>query len=152
MSNDLWSTIGMQIKFADGLPATNAKAGFEALTPWIEGEYISEYPMVEATNDVNTADLLDKGYEQAFIGITRFADTNVTFVKTLNSDAADLLYDAAYVNKRPISMGIFHPNGVDLVEYVQVIVTKFSNDNTDVAKSMATVRPIAPSVEATKPV
>lgn len=151
MSDKLWSTIGMKVKFADGLPATDNKAGYEALT-WVEGEFISEYPMIEATNDVNTADLLDKGYEAAFIGLTRFADTNITFVKTLASDAATLLEGAAYGVKRPISIGIFHPDGVDLVEYAQVIVTKFSNDNTDIAKRMATLRPIKPSVEATKPV
>lgn len=133
---EIYSSIASVLYVADEQPATYNKAGFEALT-WVEVGLVGSISAFGGSTEVNTFNVLKSGSTVKRKGFTDFGDITIGMARVTSDDGQALLksgYDGA--NKGKVySFKLQHPEGTDLVQYAEVLVTSYTTNPESIVQA-----------------
>ena len=118
---------GMVCKVSSSLPATDTKAGYEALT-WVEVGELTDFPEYGGTTSKVEHKPLKTGVVEKHKGFIDYGSVNLTFGLDI-SDAGQVILEDFHDGANQfdnLSIGIFYQDG--LTEYAQAGVFSFTRN------------------------
>lgn len=150
--SEIYSSIGSVLYVSAAQPATSDKAGYEALT-WTEVGIVGSISAFGGSTAVDSFNVLKSGNTAKRKGFTDFGNMTVGMAR-VTSDAGQTLlksgFDGADKGK-VFSFKLQHPDGTDLVQYAEVLVTSYTTDPQAIVQAETVLEITSPVLDTTPP-